>query len=160
MADEITLSVNLAIRKVNAVTGQPLIDFRRTSSFRASLTGVRGPGPGSMVAKLASEGGTHVDLSHFTQPTWCWVGNQGPADGSDVQDSDHVQLGIWNAQNTNVGFMLEFPPGLFLPLMLSRNIQEIYEGPGTGTAGAGQTGRLMALAYNRQQIFLVEAFDK
>jgi hypothetical protein len=112
-----------------------------------------------VLAKLASQGGTRVDLSVLTRPTWCWMANLGPADGSAPTAADYVTVGVWNAQDTSFAPLMEYPAGLALPIPLSRDLQEIYQGPGSGTAAGGETARLMLIANNRQQYFEVGGFE-
>lgn len=158
MANEITVTAGLSIRK-RATDGTVRIDKRYSRGITDDMAGVKGPTPGAITAALDSAGGTQVDLSQLIRPGWVWIENLGPADGSAPQAADYVELGIWDPAVTAFYTLLEFWPGMGLPLYLSRNIQEIRQGPGSGTAAGGQTARLMLIAYNREQVMSVEAYE-
>lgn len=159
MANEVRVNSNLTIRKI-AADGTVLLDVvSRPSSFRASMTGAKGPVPGAIQAKLAANGGTQVDLSQLTRPTFCVITNLGPSNGDEPTDADFFEVGIWNAQDTSFSPLLEVGPGEAYTIKLTRNLQEIYQGPGSGTSGAGTTAKLMLLAYNKAQNAKVEAYE-
>lgn len=160
MSKEIRITAGMTIRKINSADGVVLIDFRTSGGFTADMTGRKGPTPGAVLAKLANQGGTQVDLSGLTQPYWCWMENLGPENGDAPTAADYVEVGIWNAQDSSFAPMMEFAAGVKLPIPLSRNIQEIFQGPGSGTSGAGETARLMLLANNKAQNFVISAFEK
>lgn len=159
MSDEIRVSSTLTVTK-RASDGTVLIQRTLTKGFTDDMAGAFGPAPGSVLAETAENGGTLVNFGSFTRPTWVWLENQGPVDGSAIQDSDHVTFGIWNAQDTSFHPIGELAPGEGVVIKLSRDIQEVYQGPGSGTAGAGETARLMLIAYARAQNFYVGAFEK
>lgn len=160
MAKEVRITAGMTVRKINSADGITLIDFRQSGGFTADMTGRKGPTPGAVLAKLAANGGTQVDLSGLTQPFWCWMENLGPANGDAPTAADYVEVGIWNAQDTSFSPLMEFAAGVRLPIPLSRNVQEVFQGPGSGTSAGGETARLMLIANNKEQNFVVSAFEK
>lgn len=160
MSREVTVNASLTVRKINAADGRVLVDRKYSRGYVADMTGRAGPTPETVLAKLASQGGTQVNLAAIlTRPGWCWMENLGPADGSAPTAAEYVTVGMWNAQTRSFMPLLEFPAGLGLPVLLSRDVQEIYQGPGSGTAAAGETARLMLIANSKQQYFNVGAFE-
>lgn len=157
MANEARISATLSIQKRLGTV--QVISEQLNRQYVGDVAGNLGPSPGAVVALLASEGGTQVNLSVLTRPFWCWMENQGPTDGDTPTAADYVTVGIWNAQDTSFHPLMEFPAGLGLPIPLSRDLQEVYQGPGTGTAAAGETARLMLIANGQRQNFIVKAFE-
>lgn len=159
MANEVRVNSSLTIRKTDS-GGVVLLEYvSRPGGFIDDMTGSKGPVPGAVQAKLASAGGTQVDFSQLTRPTFCRISNLGPSDGSLATAAEYFEVGIWNAQDTSFHPLMEVGVGESYTIKLSRNLQEVYQGPGSGTAGAGETARLMLLANSKAQNALVEAFE-
>jgi hypothetical protein len=161
MAGEVNVSGNLTINKRDSSTTQtqPLISKTYQGNLRADMAGAKGPTPGAINVPVMGSGGVQVDFSALTTPGWCWVEHQGRADGSASEDGDHVMMGMYDPVTDKFWPMLEWVPGLRLPLLLSRHIQQTFLGPGTGSAGFGEAARMMLIAYPVAQTMSVEAFE-
>ncbi len=158
MAGEITGTLSLNVRKSDSATPpNVLIDERLTARISNDMTGSKGPSPGSIQALTI---GTQVNFSALTQPTWCWIQNQGPSDGSVATAAEYTQYGIYDPASHKFYPLGELGVGEAVAIKLSRNLQEIYLGPGTGTAAGGETARMMLLANSKAQNILVSAFEK
>lgn len=138
MANEATIQNSLNIRAGNInYQGLP-------TTFRATVTGRKGPTPGAMAA---STSGTNVEFGELTTPALCRLQN--------LDTVNFVEYGIWDgAQFFPVGELL---PGETYVLRLSRNLQEEY-GTGTGTTGSA-INRLRLKADTAAVNVIVEAFE-
>lgn len=116
------------------------------SAFLATVTGRKGPTPGSISVAVL---GTDVDLSQLTQPGLCILHNQDP--------TNFVTYGIRDPETNRFYPLGELLPGEIYPLRLSRDIQEEY-GTGTGTVTAA-TNKLHLRANTAACNVLVGAFE-
>lgn len=157
MSNEVRVNAGLQIRKMDSDRSTILLQYlNQPSGFQADMTGAKGPSPGAIVCTTT---GTQVDFSQLTRPTFCQITHLGRADGTDPTDVDYVQIGIWDPATRKFYPMDEVWPGETYTRRLSRNLQEIYVGPGTGTAAGGETARMMILANGASQNIKVEAFE-
>lgn len=147
MANEARVTSNLSILKLRSSDNKVLLQYNgQPSAFQADVSGTKGPTPGAITVALA---GTDVDLSELTQPGLCRISNQ--------DDTNFVEYGI-REPGTNTFYPLgELLPGESYVLRLSRNIQEEYQGTGTGTSTA--TNFLHFKANTAPVNVLVEAFE-
>ena len=150
MADEARLNSSLQIRKADS-TGTVQIEYRsQPTSFTADVSAVQGPTPGSF---LVSTAGTDVDLTALTIPGLARFQNQ--------DDTNYVQVGMWDPEGVRFYPMLELLPGETYVVRLSRDIEEEFGtgDPGTAPAGAN-TNRLRFKAIVADCQCNVEAFGK
>lgn len=159
MSQEINVNCSLNIRKQDA-NSLALIAKAYQAGFRDDMSGQRGPTPGVLTANVQGTGGTQVSFAQLTAPKWCWVSHLGRTDGSLSQDGDYVEIGMYDPATHKYMPMLELEAGMQIPLPLSRNLQETYVGPGTGTAAGGENARLLLLAHPVAQNVSVEAYDR
>lgn len=161
MAGEINVSGNLTVNKRDASTTQlqPVISKTYQGQFRADMTGQKGPTPGALAVTALGGGGTQVNFTALTTPGFCWVEHQGRVDGSASQSGDYIMMGMYDPVTRKFYPMLEWLPGMRLPLLLSRHLQETFLGPGTGSAGLGEVARMMLISYPVAQVLNVEAFE-
>lgn len=147
MANEANITCSLTIQKQDG-SGRMLIDYNgRPASFRADVTGTKGPCVGSIRVALA---GTDVDLSELTTPGLCRIQNQ--------DATNFVEYGI-REPGTNTFYPLgEILPGESYVLRLSRNLQEEYVGTGTGTSAP--TNFLHLKANTAACNVLIEVFEQ
>lgn len=124
MANEATINIGMSLNKNN-------LNFKSNPvTFRANLSGTKGPTPGAFTASLA---GTDVDLSELTQPGLIRIQNLDP--------TNFVEWGIYDgAEFIPVGELL---PGEFYIFRMSRRFTNSY-GTGTGTIDSGNTLRFKA----------------
>lgn len=160
MADEVTVNSSMSIRKVDSdANSTVLIQRSYQKAIQADMTGALGPTPGALEVAVKGSGGTQITFAQLTTPGWCWISHLGRADGSAWEAGDYVDIGIYDPATHSFYPIMELQPGDQLPLRLSRNLQEIYVGPGTGTAAGGETARLMAVAYPVAQKVSFEAYE-
>lgn len=145
MANEATLRVGLRIYRDDSAG---YINFNGLpTAFQVDVAGCLGPTPGAFSASVL---GTDVDLSQLTTPGLCWIAN--------LDDTNFVEYGIWDPENSKFFPLGEVGPKEAYPLMLSRNIQEEYQ-TGTGTTGAN-TNRLRIKADTAACNVFVGAFER
>jgi hypothetical protein len=140
MADEARITSGLSIRKGG-------LEYQsRPSSFLADVTGTKGPVPGAFTASLD---GTDVDLSELDQPGLCRMMN--------LDDTNYVQVGIWEPDTSLFYPLMELLPGETFPLRLARDLGQQFEGTGTGTGITNATLRVKA--FGAACVVIVEAFE-
>ncbi len=140
MANEIQVRASLQIKKDN-------LDYSsKPTSFKADMTGSKGPSPGALTATVD---GIDVDFSELTTPGMCRIQNLDP--------DNFVEYGIWDPEGSTFYPLGELLPGESYPLRLSRNLQEEFM-TGTGTTGA-DTNRLRIKADTASCDVVVEAFE-
>ena len=151
MADEAQIQTSLQIRKTSPDTNVKQIDYRsQPTSFKADVDLIQGPTPGSF---LVSTAGTDVDLSALTTPGLARFQNQ--------DDTNYVQVGMWDPEGARFYPMLELLPGESYIVRLSRDIEEEFGTGDPGTASAGpSTNRLRFKAIVADCQCNVEAFGK
>ncbi len=140
MANEAAISVSLRISK-GGLYYQSL-----PSSFRADVDGSGGPTPGAFTATTA---GTDVDLSALSNPGLCRIQN--------LSDTYYVEVGVWNADQSEFYPMLRLLPAESFIVRLSPLVNQEYSGVGTGTTGELNTLRVKA--ESQPCLVLVEAFE-
>lgn len=128
MANEIRIQISLQVKKGNLTfQSQP-------TAFLVDMAGdAAAPSPGRITV---DEEGTDVDLSKVTTPGWAIFRN--------LDDTNYVELGIWNADQSEFYPFAQIEPGTHFAMPLSPNINEEYAGTGTGTTGELNTLRLLA----------------
>lgn len=145
MANEARVSAGLTIRKTSGTV--TLLDYRRSPTFNADVTGSKGPTPGALTIPT---GGKVVSLEELSTPGLCLVTNN--------DATAYVEYGV-----LDVGADIFYPFGELLPgeatvFRFSRNFQEEYVGTGTGTTSQGN--RLFMKAHGNDAVVTVEAFEK
>lgn len=139
MADEAVVVSSLQIAKGNLqVRSFP-------DSFRADVTGTKGPTPGALTV---TTDGKIVSLAELGTPGLCIIRN--------LDDTNYVEYGVYD------GFEF-YPLGEVLPgehyiIRLSRNFSESYLGTSLGTDPAGTTS-LMVKANTASCVVSVEAYE-
>lgn len=141
MANEALIQSSFQISKGN-LRYQPI-----AQTFRADVTGSKGPTPG---AKTVTPTGTDIDFSELTTPGLCRISNLDP--------TNFVTYGIWDPETTKFYPMGEILPGEFYVLRLSRVLGSEYDAT-TGTAGP-ITNTLQFRADTADCDVVVEAFEK
>lgn len=141
MSNEATINVSLSIVKGS------LQYSSKPTSFRADVSTANGPTPGCITATTA---GTDVTLTGLTTPGLCRIQN--------LDATNYVTYGIWDADNSKFFPLGELLPGESYVLRLARDIEEEYM-TGTGTTGAA-VNRLRIKAHTASCKVLVEAFEK
>lgn len=138
MANEATISSGLNIRKGNLnYQSQPM-------SFRANVSGTKGPTPGALEVTTS---GTNVDFSELTTPALCRIMN--------LSATYLVEWGIHDGSLFHpVGEVL---PGETYVIRLSRNLGEEEDVPGTGTSAVVNAFFLRAVGGTVNVV--VEAFE-
>jgi hypothetical protein len=159
MSNEISFNSTLSIRKMDADGSTTLIQRTYGDSFVDDMTGSKGPTPGAITVPVKGSGGIQITFAQLTRPGYCYIKHLGRDDGSAVQAGDYIDIGIYDPATHKFYPILEWRPKMGYPLCLSRNLQEIYLGPGTGTAAGAETARLMAVAYPVPQKISVEAYE-
>lgn len=140
MANEATVRSSLQIQ-----VGE--IDYSsRPTTFKATVTGQKGPVPGAFTAALT---GTNLDLSELTTPGLCRLQN--------LDDENFVTYGAYDPETEKFYPMGELLPGETFVTRLSRNLGWEY-GTGTGTTGA-ETNVIQFRADTAPVDVLVEAFE-
>lgn len=141
MANEATIQSGLQINSGNLRHRSP------RSSFRADVSGAKGPVPGAITI---STSGTNIDLSQLTSPGLCQITN--------LDSTNFVTWGVWDATGFRFLPLGEILPGEWYVIRLSRHLSDEFTQTGTGTAGDTNALRLMAdtAACNVK----VEAFER
>ena len=140
MANEATINSGLSINN------SPLSYTAKPGSFRATVTGVKGPVPGAF--EVSTEG-TDVDLSELTTPAFCRIMN--------LDSTNFVEYGIWDPDISKFYPLGEIQAGETYILRLSRNLFAEY-GTGTGTSGP-DTNTFRFKADSAALDVIVEAFE-
>lgn len=136
MSKEATVRVGLTVRKLDSTDATIiLLDFNQSAAFQADVTGTFGPTPGTVAVPAE---GVSIPLTGITDPGWCWIHNQSA--------SANLQVGVKDPDSALFYPLLELKPGWRLPVPLSGDLYEQYEGTGTGTGGP--TNQLFLRAIN------------
>lgn len=115
MANEISILSKLTVRKGN------LNYSSSPSSFRADMTGTKGPSPGLLTITTTGE---NVSFAELDTPGEVWIQN--------LDATNYVEFGIHDGSLFHpVGEIL---PGKDARFRLSRNLGEEEDLPGTGTS--------------------------
>ena len=157
MADEATFQNSLTIMKRSTTGAKQLLNFQKAVSFRATVTGTKGPLPGSILVPLT---GVAVSLSQLTTPSIAWLHHQGLADGSDPGSNPsiyYVEVGVKDVLTSRFTPLLELWPGEEYPLRLSRNLLESYNSTGTGTGPANNS--LWVMSHGAACTLWIGAFE-
>lgn len=142
MANEITLQCTLQVRKGS-------LNYRsQPASFRATMTGSKGPTPGAIEV---STDGTDVLFDELTTPGVAWIQN--------LDDDNYVEYGILDPVTRTFYPLGEILPGEFWPIRFSRNLREAYY-PSTGTGTTGDVNRLHFKANNAPVNVVIHCFEK
>lgn len=120
MANEVSITSVLRVRKLSGTT--VLLDYLRSASYSANLTGTKGPTPGAIAVPV---GGVAVSLAELTTPGWCWIHN--------LDATNEVHIGPRDPDSALFYPMLKFGPGERYLVRLSDDLFEEYQGTGTGT---------------------------
>ena len=148
MSNEATIQVSIRIYKTD--TTDPtivLLDENRSAGYSLDVEGSKGPTPGSFTIPTA---GVSIDLSELVNHGLVWIHNQSP--------TYKVAIGIKDPDSGNFFPMLEFLPGMRLPLYLSEDVGEQYSGSGTATGTANNT--LFAKAFGGPATLQVLAYER
>lgn len=141
MANEATVQSGLTIRRGNQThQTQP-------NSFRADVSGLGGPTPGTISVPTA---GVDVDFSKLTTPGLCRIQN--------LDTTNYITYGIWDPNGYIFYPLGEVLPGESYVIRLSRIIQSELVGTGYGTDT--DVNRLRIIANTAACMVLIEAFDK
>lgn len=129
MASEVRINAGLVITE-----DQDRQYASRPGAFTDDLvTGVMvGPFPGTLSIPTA---GRDIYFTEF-EPGWCFLHN--------LDDTNFVEVGIFDTITSRFHPLLELPPGKGFPVKLSRNLSEQYTGSGTGTTAPESYLRLKA----------------
>jgi hypothetical protein len=145
MANEATVRVSLQIRKTSGSL-TVLEWLNRPGAFQADVTGTKGPTPGALTIPV---GGKVISLEELGTPGLCHLRN--------CDATNYVEWGVYDVDQDRFYPVGELLPGEGYVLRLSRNIQEEYEGTGTGTSGP--TSRLFMKANTADVVVVVSAFE-
>ncbi len=148
MSNEIQRRGQLQIIKRDTTGTILLIDYRpQDTFFTATMSGFKGPTPGSIVA---SEAGTDVDLSQLTAfGGWCRIKNADP--------TNYITIGIMDLDTGKFHPFHELLPGEFYEFRISRFFQS--ELTGTGTLAFDVQDRLHIKGAVANCNVVVDAFD-
>lgn len=135
MANEATVNCSLQISKGN------LKYQSRPTSFRADVSGTKGPSPGAVTVPTA---GVDIDLSALTTPALCRLMN--------LDSTNRVSVGVHDGAIYHP--LVELLAGESFVLRLARDLTTEY---GTGTGG---TNTLHARANTASVVLVVEAFEQ
>lgn len=125
MANEITVRSGLTVKKNN-------VNYNASpSGFTTSMSGEGGPYIGTI---NVTEDGVDLDLSVIDTPGICRIQN--------LDTTAYLQVGTWNPDQSEFYPLLRFKPGESFVFRLDPDINEEYEGTGTGTSGQLNTTRL------------------
>lgn len=146
MANEARVTSGLQVLKTNGVSR--LIDYQaRPTSFAATVTGTKGPGPGSVQVSVS---GTDIDFSQFVQPGLCRIQNQ--------DATNYVTIGIYEPDTKYFYPFAELLPGESYVWRWARFVNE--ELSGTGTVTGFYNSRIRIKANTASCNVLVETFEK
>lgn len=141
MSSEATIQTSLQISKSG-------LEYQsRPTSFRADVTGKKGPTPGAITVAVL---GTSITFSELTTPGFCRIQN--------LDDTHFVEVGIYDPELNRFYPLLELQAGETYVFRFSRNLQEEYGITGTGTFAPG-ANRLRLKADTAACSVLVEAFE-
>lgn len=148
MANEAQIQSGLRVLKRSGTI--TLMDYNaRPSAFLATVTGTKGPLPGSVTASVS---GTDVDFSGLTKPALCRLMNQ--------DATNYVDVGIYEPATGTFYPLMELQPGETYVIRLSRNFAEEISGTVTGTGTVAENNRLRLRANTASVNVLVEAFEQ
>jgi hypothetical protein len=148
MANEASVRCTLSIKKKDDDTGLQLINYQNLpGSFRATVTGTKGPSPGALTIPV---GGKFVSLEELTVPGLVRIKN--------CDATNYVEYGLYDVDADIFRPLGELLAGEEYVLRFSRNLFEEYEGTGTGTSTAG-ANRFMMKANTADVIVVVDAFE-
>jgi hypothetical protein len=145
MSNEVTTRVGLTVRKSSGAIA--LVDYNRSASYQSDMAGAKGPTVGALTITTAGEA---ISLAEVTDPGWCWLHNQSAL--------YRISIGIREPDTDSYYPMLDLLPGMRLPVYLSTDLTEQYEGSGTGTGVANN--QLWAKAHGGSADLLVELFER
>lgn len=150
MANEISISVNLSVRKLDSTNTITLVNYQGASSFQPSMAGSSGPYIGVIAAGQTT---TNVPLSAVG-------GGGGIAKFTNQSGTNSIEVGLYDAsRNKFLPFMLLLPGESYLFRLSNHVGAEEPVGTGTGTAGTGVVS--LALKGNAATVpVLVEVFPK
>jgi hypothetical protein len=142
MSNEASIRVGLQIRAGN-------IDYAsRPTSFRANVTGRKGPVPGAITVTTA---GIDVDFSGLTTPGLATIHN--------LDATNYVTCGIYEPSNGRFYPVHEILPGEIYPCRFSRALLDyVFPATGTGTSAPSVTFRIKA--DTASCVVVVEAFER
>lgn len=157
MAGEITVTNNLTIQK-NSSDGTLVLQryVSQPGGFKDSLTGYKGPSPGAITAAPT---GTQVPFTELTRPTHCDLANLGRLDGAAPSADDYFEYGLFDTATNKFYPLGELGPGESTVFKFSRNLTDVFLGPGTGSSGAGNSV-FMVVGHLVNIIARVNAFEK
>ncbi len=140
MADEATIQSSLLIRAGNiSYQSQPV-------SFRATVTGRKGPVPGCIRVPIT---GVSVNFTELVLPSLCRIQN--------LDVTNFVTVGIWDPNSATFYPVLDLLAGESYVMRLSRFMQSDL-GTGSGTDG-GSGNRLRLRADTAACNVVIEAFE-
>lgn len=141
MANEATINASLQIRKGN------LLYRSQPASFRADVSGTKGPVPGAI---LVSTDGVDVDFSELTNPGLCRLQN--------LSATYRILYGV-REPDTSLSYLpFQLLPGEVAIVRFSEFLQEEVQGTGTGTGTPNATFRLKSVG--GEAVAVVEAFEE
>lgn len=146
MSREVIARANLLIRDVTKGFNQPY-----TCSGQFDVDDLRGPTPGLI---LATVHGVNVDLSALGSVGWALIHNQ--------DETNHVDVGIWDPEKIRFYPIIEIPPTFMWPIPLSRYLQQEFgsgASTGTGTLGGEESNYLRVRARNQSCYVWIGAFE-
>ena len=148
MANEATIRAILTINKLSGST--QLLHYQGQSNFVATVTGTRGPNPGTVIASQNDSLGTEVDLTGLTDPGLVHIYNQ--------DTTGYVEYGIYDVERGVYFPFGELLPGEGTVFRFSRNFMEEW-GTGTGTTEATNQLRVKSYGGTTGAVF-VGAFER
>lgn len=142
MANEIRINISLQIKKGNLTFQSNPTAFLDTMSGDAAA-----PSPGRITV---SEQGTDINLSAVGTPGWALFRN--------LDDTNYVQLGVYNTDQSEFYPFARIKPGQHFLMPVDPDINEEYAGTGTGTTGQLNTLRLLAQTSScEMEVYIFEA---
>ena len=142
MADEISISITLNIRKGNLLVNA-------AKFFLDSMIGKSGPSPGSIIV---TQYGVDVAFPGLISPGWILLEN--------LENSGWVEVGIKEPDTNYFYPMIELLPGKPCIFRLSRNLFREYQSTGTGTSvGSANTLHMKARDIATASV-VVSAYDR
>ena len=146
MAQEANIRTSLSIRKTD--NNVVILDYQsRPTSFNDSVTGTKGPTPGSLTIPV---GGKVISFQELITPGYCVLKN--------MDDENYIEYGIRDPDTNRFYPLGEVGPGEVYVLKLSRNLLEEYAGTGTGTSSPGN--QFFMKANGADVVVSVEAFER
>ncbi len=140
MSNEASIRSGMTIRVGN------LYYESKPQAFTGTVTGTKGPSPGALTIP---PGGKIVSFEELSTPGYCRLMN--------MDLTNFVEWGVYDPALDIFYPIGEILPGETYVIRLSRNIQEEYEGTGTGTT---QPANYFFMKANVADVnVLVEAFE-